>query len=114
MSRLVEWLDHRMEVVGINNYKELSELTGVTRAALREIRDIGALDILNRTQRRVLATALRARLASWNSLATAESIGSMTMRFGMWNRWAARFRGRKMIRHTGRHGTCSPKTAARL
>ncbi len=62
MSRFIEWLDHRMDVVGIENGKELSELTGITRATLREIRDIGALDIFNRTQRRVLAAALRVRL----------------------------------------------------
>ena len=62
MSRLVQWLDHRMEVMEIDTEKELSRLTGITTATLGEVREVGSLEILNRSQRRGLAAALRVSL----------------------------------------------------
>ncbi len=68
MSRLVRWLDHRMEVVGIEKRKDLAELTGIPLDVFREIRDVGSLEILSRTQRRLLAAALRVSLRNLEQL----------------------------------------------
>ncbi len=68
MSRLIQWLDHRMDVVGIENWKDLTELTGIPFDVFREIRDVGSLEILNRTERRLLAAALRVSLRKLEQL----------------------------------------------
>lgn len=62
MSRLIEWLDHRMEVVGIENRKDLSECSGVSEDALEDMNTVGSLTLLNRSERRWLAAALRVSL----------------------------------------------------
>ena len=68
MSRLVQWLGHRMEAVGIDQWKDLTELTGISLNVFREIRDVGSLEILSRTQRRMLAAALRVSLRKLEQL----------------------------------------------
>ena len=59
MSRLNEWLDHRMEVVGIERLKDLAEYSGVSLQTLRDGCAWGSLDMLSRSERRWLAAALR-------------------------------------------------------
>ena len=62
MSRLVQWLDHRMEVVGLDRLKDLAELSGMSLQTLRDLRAYGTLRMLNRSERRLLAVALRVSL----------------------------------------------------
>ena len=62
MSRLVQWLDHRMEVVGLDRLKDLAEYSSVSIQTLRDLRAYGTLQILNRSERRLLAAALRVSL----------------------------------------------------
>ena len=59
MSKLIEWLDHRMEVVGVENWKDLSEQSGVSMRDLQDAHPNETLDGLSRSQRRTLAAALR-------------------------------------------------------
>ena len=59
MSRLTKWLDHRMEVVGIERLKDLAEFSGVSLQTLRDVYAYGSLDMLSRSERRWLAAALR-------------------------------------------------------
>ena len=59
MSRLTKWLDHRMEVVGIERLKDLAERSGVSLQTLRDVYAYGSLDMLSRSDRRWLAAALR-------------------------------------------------------
>ena len=59
MSRLNKWLDHRMEVVGIERLKGLAEHSGVSLQTLRDAYAYGSLDMLSRSERRWLAAALR-------------------------------------------------------
>jgi len=72
MSRLIEWLDHRMEVVGIENRKELSEYSGVSEDALEDMNSVGSLTLLNRSERRWLAAALRVSLRKLEQLNSGE------------------------------------------
>jgi hypothetical protein len=62
MSKLKQWLDHCMEVVGTANLKDLSEYSSVSEMALRDINACGSLDVLSRSERRLLASALRVSL----------------------------------------------------
>jgi hypothetical protein len=62
MSRLVEWLDHRKDVVGFEKWKDLSDASSIPLPTLREIQSRGCLDELNRSERRTLAGALRVSL----------------------------------------------------
>jgi len=59
MSRLTKWLDHRMEVVGIERLKDLAEYSGVLLQTLRDVYAYGSLGMLSRSERRWLAAALR-------------------------------------------------------
>lgn len=68
MSRLVQWLDHRMEVVGLDRLKDLSQLSGVSLQTLRDLRAYGTLQMLNRSERRLLAGALRVSLRKLEQL----------------------------------------------
>ena len=68
MSRLIEWLDHRMEVVGIENWKDLSEYSGLPEELLRTLRERESLDPLNRSARYVLAATLRVSLGKLERL----------------------------------------------
>lgn len=73
MSRLTKWLDHRMEVVGIERLKDLAEYSGVSLQTLRDVYAYGSLDMLSRSERRWLAAALRVcvrRLEQLNDGAT--------------------------------------------
>ncbi len=62
MSKLTQWLDHRMEVVGLNRWKDLSEYSGVPHQTIRDMNTCGSLDVLNRSDRRLLAATLRVSL----------------------------------------------------
>ena len=62
MSKLTQWLDHRMEVVGLNRRMDLSEYSGVPHEAIQDMNICGSLDVLSRTERRLLAAALRVSL----------------------------------------------------
>ena len=55
MSKLTQWLDHRMEVVGLNRWKDLSEYSGVPHETIREMNTCGSLLVLSRSDRRSLA-----------------------------------------------------------
>ena len=68
MSRLIQWLDHRREVVGLENWKDLAELYGVSLQTLSDVQTYHTLNMVNRSERRLLAGALACRCASWNSL----------------------------------------------
>jgi hypothetical protein len=68
MSKLTEWLDHRMEVVGLNRWKDLSEYSGVPYGTIREMNTCGTLDVLSRSERRLLAAALRISLRKLEQL----------------------------------------------
>ena len=45
MSKLTQWLDHRMEVVGLNRWKDLSEYSGVPHQTIRDMNTCGSLDV---------------------------------------------------------------------
>jgi hypothetical protein len=62
MSKLTQWLDHRMEVVGLNRWKDLSEYSGVPCQTIRDMNTCGSLDVLSRSERRLLAATLRVSL----------------------------------------------------
>jgi hypothetical protein len=68
MSKLTQWLDHRMEVVGIENWKDLSEYSGLSEELLRDMRERNSLDPLNRSARYVLAATLRVSLGKLERL----------------------------------------------
>ena len=68
MSRLIQWLDHRMEVVGLDRLKELAEWSGVPLHTLRRLRACQILDTLGRSERRMLAAALRVSLRKLEQL----------------------------------------------
>ena len=68
MSRLVHWLDHRMEVVGLDRLKDLAELSGVSLQTLRDLQAYGTLDMLSRSERRKLAASLRVSLRKLEQL----------------------------------------------
>jgi len=68
MPRLIQWLDHRMEVVGLDRLKELAEWSGVSLHTLRELRACQTLDTLSRSERRMLAAALRVSLRKLEQL----------------------------------------------
>jgi hypothetical protein len=62
MSKLTQWLDHRMEVVGVEKWKGLSEYSGVPQEAIRDMNTCGSLLMLSRSERRLLAATLRVSL----------------------------------------------------
>ena len=62
MSRLIQWLDHRMEVMGIENWKDLSEYAGLSQELFQDLRVRGSLEVLNRSARRLVAAALHVSL----------------------------------------------------
>jgi hypothetical protein len=68
MSKLTQWLDHRMEVVGFYTWKDLSQYSGIPRQTIRDINADGALKPLNRSERRLLAAALRVSLRKLEQL----------------------------------------------
>jgi len=72
MSRLVQWLDHRMEVMGWETWKDLAEYSGLPEALLREATAEGGLAVLNRSQRRWIAAALRVSLRKLEQLDRGE------------------------------------------
>jgi hypothetical protein len=72
MSKLTEWLDHRMEVVGVETWKDLSENSGVSQDALRDMNTCGSLLVLSRSERRLLAAALRVSLRRLEQLDTGQ------------------------------------------
>lgn len=62
MSRLTKWLDHRMEVVAIETWKDLADLSGVPLQTFRDASAYGTLAMLSRSERRQLAGKLRVSL----------------------------------------------------
>src|SRR5689334_16517746 len=68
MSKLAQWLDHRMEVVGIDRWRDLSDLSGVPLQSLRDMRAYGSVDMLSRSERRLLAATLRVSLRKLEQL----------------------------------------------
>jgi hypothetical protein len=62
MSRLTQWLDHRMEVVAIEKWMDLAALAGVDLQTLRDASAYGTLAMLSRSERRQLAATLRVSL----------------------------------------------------
>ena len=72
MSRLTQWLDHRMEVVAIENWKDLADLSGVPLQTVRDVSTFGTLAMLSRSERRFLAAALRVSLGRLEKLGDGE------------------------------------------
>jgi hypothetical protein len=72
MSRLTQWLDHRMEVVAIEKWKDLADQSGVPLQTLRDASAYGTLAMLNRSERRFLAAALRVSLGRLEKLGDGE------------------------------------------
>ena len=68
MSKLTQWLDHRMEVVGLNRWKDLSEYSGVPHQTIRDMNTCGSLNVLSRSERRLLAATLRVSLRKLEQL----------------------------------------------
>lgn len=68
MSRLLEWLDHRKDVVGLETWKDLAEYSGVSLQVLDEVRASQTLSYINRSERRCLAAALRVSLRKLEQL----------------------------------------------
>jgi hypothetical protein len=68
MSKLTQWLDHRMEVVGLNRWKDLSEYSGICSQTIRDMNTCGSLLVLSRSDRRSLAAALRISLRKLEQL----------------------------------------------
>ena len=98
MSKLTQWLDHRMEVVGLNRWKDLSEYSGICHQTIRDMNTCGSLLVLSRSDRRSLAAALRV------SLRKLEQVGSIGLRTSMSMTLAYRAGqplGRKPIRCIG-------------
>ena len=38
MSKLTQWLDHRMEVVGVESWKDLSKQSGISLPDLQQVK----------------------------------------------------------------------------
>lgn len=72
MSRLTQWLDHRMEVVAIDKWKDLADLSGVPLQTLRDASAYGTLEMLSRSEKRFLAAALRVALGKLEKLSDGE------------------------------------------
>jgi hypothetical protein len=68
MSRLIQWLDHRKEVVGFEKWKDLADYSGLPLQSLRDVRARQTLNALNRSERRVFAGALRVSLRKLEQL----------------------------------------------
>lgn len=68
MSRLIQWLDHRKEVVGFEKWKDLADYCGLPLQSLRDVRVRQTLNVLNRSERRVFAGALRVSLRKLEQL----------------------------------------------
>jgi hypothetical protein len=72
MSRLIQWLDHRREVVGLETWKELAEDSGLPPDALHDVQVMQSVQVLERSQRRWLAAALRVSLRKLEELDCGE------------------------------------------
>ena len=72
MSALMKWLDHRMEVVGVESWKDLAEQSGVPLVDLQDARMNETLDALNRSDQRYLAAVLRVSLSKLDRLNEGE------------------------------------------
>ena len=57
-----------MDVVGLNRWMDLSEYSGVPHEAIREMNTCGSLDVLSRSERRLLAATLRVSLRKLEQL----------------------------------------------
>jgi hypothetical protein len=68
MSRLIEWLGHRRDVVGFETWKDLSEFSGLSLQTLDQVQLEGSVEFLNRSDRRALAGALRVSLRKLEQL----------------------------------------------
>lgn len=72
MSKLIEWLDHRMDVVGIESWKDLSLYSDVCVEALASVKALGKLEALCRSERRLLAGTLRVSLGKLELLSESK------------------------------------------
>jgi hypothetical protein len=68
MSTLALWLDHRMDVVGIDQRKDLAEYSGLQQETIHDLFAYGRLGALNRSERRSLAGSLRVSLRKLEQL----------------------------------------------
>ncbi len=78
MSRLIQWLDHRREVVGLENWKDLAELYGVSLQTLSDVQTYHTLNMVNRSERRLLAGALRVSLRKLEQLEPQQLLAPQT------------------------------------
>lgn len=72
MSRLIQWLDHRREVVGFDKWKDLAEFCGLPLQAIYDAQAYGSLSVMDRSQRRLLAAALRVSLRKLERLSDGD------------------------------------------
>jgi hypothetical protein len=72
MSKFTQWLDHRMDVVGLEKWKDLAEYSGVPQETIRDMNTCGSLVVLSRSERRLLAAALRVSLRKLEQLDTGQ------------------------------------------
>ncbi len=71
MSKLIDWLDHRMEVMGFNR-KDFLEYSGVWDRTISDVNATDSLEVLNRSERRWLAAALRVSLRKLEQFAEGQ------------------------------------------
>ena len=72
MSRLIQWLDHRREVVGFEKWKDLAEFFGLSLQAIHDAQAYHTLNVLDRSERRLLAAALRVSLRKLERLSDGQ------------------------------------------
>ena len=72
MSRLIQWLDHRREVVGFDTWKDLAEFSGLSLQGIHNAQTYHTLDVLDRSERRLLAAVLRVSLRKLEQLSAGQ------------------------------------------
>ena len=72
MSKLVQWLDHRREVVGFEKWKDLAEFCGLSLQSMHDAQAYQTLSVLDRSERRLLAAALRVSLRKLEQLSDGQ------------------------------------------
>lgn len=72
MSRFVQWLDHRREVVGFEKWKDLAEFSSVSLQAIHDAQAYHTLNVLDRSERRSLAASLRVSLRKLEQLSDGQ------------------------------------------
>lgn len=72
MSRLIQWLDHRREVMGFEKWKDLAEFSGLSLQSIHDAQAYHTLSVLDRSERRLLAAALRVSLRKLEQLSDGQ------------------------------------------